>query len=391
MRKKGISFLSVAIITVISFALGFFANEIANKMFYSGGLTDEQIKLLNSAKQIIYETAIDEHDSDFIVDYALKGMAAALGDEYAYYFTAEELAEYMKSSTGTVEGGIGANVYSDNGTIVVAEVYKGLSADASGIKAGDIIIRVDDNNIDGLSLQEVVAKVKGEEGTTVKITVLRDGKELSFNVTRTNGQRELVEYYMIGNILYTKIISFHGNAVEFFEKALEYGEKNNYTGIVIDLRENPGGELDVFVAIADKLLPEGDVFYGKNRFGEKVHVESSDAQCIDKPISVIINGSSASASEALAGALRDLGDAKLIGTKSFGKGVLQSNFALDNGGMFKLTTAKYYLPNGDCIDDVGITPEFIVELPDELNEKYWLRNSDNDTQLKKAVEVLTNK
>ena len=221
MSKKRISFLSVVLIIVISFSGGYFANKIINLIFYPGGLTSEQIRLINTANQIIRESAIEEHDSDFVVDYALKGMAAALQDDYAYYFTAEELDEYMKSVTGTVEGEIGAKVYDDDGAVVIAEVYKGLSADASGIKAGDIITHVDDQEIDGLSIDEVIAKVRGETGTSVKITVVRDGKMLSFNVQRTEGQRELVEYNMIGDILYTKIISFHGNAVEYFEKALE--------------------------------------------------------------------------------------------------------------------------------------------------------------------------
>lgn len=391
MSKKKTSVLSIILIIVISFAGGYFSKSLVNKFYYRNTLTDEQMKVLNTAHQIIMETAIKNQESDHVVDFALKGMAAALDDEYAYYFTKEELEEYMKSATGTIEGGIGATVYNDNGELIIAEIYKGLSADVSGLKTGDIILKVDDNFVKDKTLEEVVALVKGEAGTFVKITVQRDKKELSFNVQRTNGQRELVEYKMIDSVLYTKIISFHGNAVEYFKKALEYGKENNYTGIVIDLRENPGGELNVFVAIADMLLPEGDVFYAKDRDGNKVHVESSDANCIDKPISVIINGSSASASEALAGALRDLGNALIVGTKSYGKGIMQSNFILPNGGQLKLTTAKYYLPNGDCIHESGITPHFEVELSQKLTEKYWLRNTENDIQLKKAIEVLTNK
>ncbi len=390
MSKKRTSIISIFLIIIISFAGGYFSNVIINN-FFNNSLTNSQIKLINTANKIIQEEAIEEHDPDYVIDYALKGMAAALDDEYAYYFTKEELDEYVKSSTGTVEGGIGASVYNDNGKITIVEIYKGLSADSCGLKAGDIIVAVDGKNVENMALEDIIALVKGEVGTSVKITVKRGNKELSYNVERTSGQRELVEYYMIGDILYTKIISFHGNAVEFFKKALEFGEQNNYKGIVIDLRENPGGELDIFVSIADMLLPEGEVFYAKDREGNKVSVETSDEKCIDKPISVIINGSSASASEALAGALRDLGDAELVGTKSFGKGIMQSNYVLENGGQFKLTTAKYYLPGGDCIHEVGITPEHVVELPQELVEKYWLRNEDNDLQLKKALEVLTNK
>lgn len=389
MKKKRISFVTILLIIAVSFAGGYFFNIISGNVLNKNALTIEQSNLLNTAHQIIKEYAIDEHDSDYVVDYALKGMAASLEDDYAYYFTKEELSEYIKSSTGTVEGGIGASVYSDGDKIIFSEIYKGLSADSAGLKAGDELIKVNDEKINGLTPTEVAAKVKGESGTSVKLTVNRNGKELSFSVERTDGQRELVEYRMIDKILYAKIISFHGNAVECFDKALEFGEKNGYEGIVLDLRDNPGGELEVFVKIADKLLKEGEIFYAKDRNGNKILVETSDEKSVDKPISVIVNDSSASASEAMAGALRDLGDAKIVGIKTFGKGILQTNFELSNGGMFKLTTAKYYLPNGDCIHEKGIEPDFVVELPEDLNEKVWLRNDNNDTQLKKAIEVLT--
>ena len=389
MRKKRISFVTVLLLIAISFAGGYFFNIISGNILVNNALTMEQNKLLNMAHQIIKEYAIDEHESDYVVDYALKGMVASLNDEYAYYFTKDEFLEYIKSSTGTVEGGIGASIYNDGENLIFSEIYKGLSAEAAGIKAGDVLIKVDNESINGLTPADVAKKVKGESGTNVKLTINRNGKELSFNVERTDGQRELVEYKMIDNILYTKIISFHGNAVECFEKALLFGEKNGYKGIILDLRDNPGGELEVFVEIADKLLKEGEVFYAKDRNGNKILVEKSDEKSIEKPISVIVNDLSASASEAMAGALRDLGNAKIVGTKTFGKGILQTNFELPNGGMFKLTTAKYYLPNGDCIHEKGIEPEFVVELPENLNEKVWLRNDKNDTQLKKAVEVLT--
>ncbi len=387
MSKKRRSFISILLIIVISFACGYFADNLVQN-FYNG-FSDEQIRLINTANQIIQQTAIDDYDNDYIVDYALKGMAAALDDDYAYYYTKEELAEYQKSTTGTVEGGIGASVFDDNGEIIITEIYKGLSAEASGLKAGDRIIKVNGEPVDGLTLTELVSKVKGEVGTSTKISVLREDKELSFNVERSDGQRQMTEYRMIDKLLYVKIISFHGNALEYFKKAIEYGEANNYQGIILDLRDNPGGELDIFVAIADILLPEGEVFYAKDKHGNKFSEKYSDADFVNKPLSVIVNGSSASASEAMTGALRDIGNARIVGTKTFGKGIMQNNYPLDNGGMFKLTTAKYYLPNGDCVHGEGITPEYVTELSEELTEKYWLRNDQNDLQLKKAIEVLT--
>lgn len=388
-RKQGVSWLSILLIVVISFSAGAGATLAISAWLNKDGLTNDQIALLNSANSIIKNEAIENHDQDFIVEFALKGMAAALNDEYAYYFTEEELDSYIKATTGVVEGGIGAYILEENNSFILSEVYKGLSAYSAGIRSGDELIKVNGESVKDLAKNEVIAKVKGEVGTEVNLTVLRDGKELAFNVMRIDGQRELVEYKMIGSILYTRIVSFHSNAAELFAKALKYGEQNGYNGIIIDLRDNIGGELDVFVEIADYLLKEGEVFYALDKDGNKIRSERSDSNSVDKKMCVIVNGESASASEALCGALRDLGDAKIVGTKTYGKGVMQSNYILQNGGMFKLTTAKYYLPNGECIHGEGITPEYIVELPEEYENKIWMLNEENDAQLKKAIEVLT--
>ncbi|MBP5661706.1 MAG: S41 family peptidase, partial [Clostridia bacterium] len=231
---------------------------------------------------------------------------------------------------------------------------------------------------------------KGEENTSVTLTVRRDGHELAFTVTRGSGQRQMTEYRMLsGGVLYIKIHSFHGNAAEYFKQAIKYGKTQNFTAVLIDLRENLGGDVTVFDEIADVMLPEGETFYAMARNGKKILTCESDAACVDKPVAVLINGSSASASEALAGTLRDMGGAVLVGTKSYGKGIMQTSYPLANGGVFKLTTAYYYLPGGDCIHGQGLTPAYTVELPEELTSAYWLRNEENDLQMQKAIEVLT--
>lgn len=388
MRRKKISFLSLLLIIVISFCGGYFFNSFLNK----GALTFQQSRALNQALKIINDNAIEKHDSDYTVDYALKGIAASLDDDYAYYFTSEEIEKFNNSASGIVKGGIGVQIEQEDNKIRIVDVYKGLTADAAGLKVNDIITKINDEDISALTLEELNAEVTGEEGTTVKITVLRDGKELSFNVQRSSGQREMTEYRIIEGtkILYIKIISFRGNAAEYFKKAIEFGQENGYESILIDVRNNGGGELSIFASIADMLLPQGEVFYAMDRHGNKNNIITSDADFIDKPICVLVNGSSASASEAFAGALRDMVGAKLVGTKTFGKGIMQTSYTLSNGGVFKLTTGKYYLPSGKCIHEEGIEPEYQVELPEELADKYWLRNSDNDLQFKKAIELLTN-
>ncbi len=387
MKRKKLSFLSIFLIIVISFCGGYFFNSFLNK----GVLTFKQAQALNQAMKLVQDKAIEEIDSDYSVDYALKGIAASLDDDYAYYFTAKEIEEYNNSVAGIVEGGIGVQIVKENNKCQIVDVYKGLTAEQAGIKVNDILYKVDDEDISGLSLEEISAKVKGEAGTSVKISVLRNNKELSFNVQRSNGQRQMTEYNMIEGtkILYIKIISFRGNAVEHFKKALEFGETNKYESILIDIRDNGGGELSIFADIADLLLPEGEMFYAMDRRGNKNNVIKSNDDYINKPICVLVNGSSASASEAFVGALRDMVKAKLVGTKTFGKGIMQTSYTLSNGGVFKLTTGKYYLPSGKCIHGEGIEPDYKVELSEELTNKYWLRNADNDLQLKKAIELLT--
>ena len=305
----------------------------------------------------------------------------------------EELVQYNNSVAGVVEGGIGVQITDENGRYVITSVYSGLAAKSAGIQVNDEIVKVDGESIKDIGIEEISKKVKGKVGTIVNITVLRNNKELSFNVLRSNGQRQMTEYSMIENtgILYIKIISFRGNAVEYFKKAIEFGKTNDYQSILLDVRDNGGGEITIFGEMADILLPKGETFYALDRHGNKIQSVSSDENFIDKPMCVLVNGNSASASEAFAGALRDLGKAKLVGVKTYGKGIMQTSYTLSNGGVFKLTTGKYYLPNGECIHETGITPEYIVELSEELTTKYWLLNNDNDLQLKKAIEILTNK
>ncbi len=387
MKRKGISLLAVVIIGVLCFTSGFFAN----KLLFASSLSFEQLIAINRAISLTQNYSIYDQDKAHTVDFAIKGIAASLDDDYAYYYTADEMVEFSNYVAGIVQGGIGAEYANVDGECIFTEVFRGLTAYEAGIRAGDQLVRVNEIDITSETYSEIPQLIKGAENETVKLTVVRDGKTLAFNVKYGNGQRQMTEYSMIENtkILYVKIIGFRGNVVEYFNKAIAYGEQNGYESIIMDLRENAGGEVNLFAEIADTLLPKGITFYAMDKKGNKSSIKTSDEACINKPVCVIINGSSASASEAMAGALRDLGNATLVGTKSYGKGIMQTSFTLSNGGVFKLTTGKYYLPNGDCIHGVGISPHYVVELSKELTQKYWLRNSENDLQLKKAIEVLT--
>ncbi len=391
MKKKKTSFLSVValvLVVVVSFAAGYIVRD--PYLALARGLSHDQIRLLKDASKIINAYSLYGAEEEDMVNYALKGMAASLDDDYAYYFTPDELKEYNDSSSGVVEGGIGATVTLYGNKFIVSDLYKDFSADKAGIRVGDIIIGVDGVSTDGEDFAEMIDRVVGKPGTEVRINVLRDGKELAFDVTRTSGQRQMTEYSMIENtkILYTRIVSFHGNATDYFKEALKFGEANGYEKLIIDLRGNLGGELSTFEPIADILLPEGETFYAMNKKGQKLVSCTSDADCIGKPICVLMNENTASASEALAGALRDLAGASLVGTVSYGKGIMQTNVPLVNGGMFKLTTAEYYIPSGVCIQGQGLAPDYEITLPDELSEMPWLKTQENDTQLQKAISVL---
>ncbi len=391
MSKKKRSFISVVLIIVISFSCGFLFNHFTYGGFGVSILNYDQMQLITNVAKIINSNAIQEQNGDNLLDYILLGMAASLNDPYANYLSPDDVEDYTNSIQGVIEGGIGCELVISDGTPTIASVYTGLSANSVGLKAGDVILSVDGQSVEKLSAAEISALVKGEPETTVNITVLRNSKTLSFNPKRTNGQRQMTEYCFVEGtkLLYIKIASFRGNAAEYFDKAITFAKENSAEGLIIDLRENGGGELVLFEQMAELITPKGEIFYAMTRQGEKIESYSVDDEYYDVPISVIINGSSASASEAFAGALRDLADAKIVGTKSFGKGIMQKTFTLKNGGLFKLTVGKYYLPSGECIHETGITPEYEVGLSEELTQKFWLRNNSNDLQLKKAIEVLT--
>lgn len=381
-------FTTSLLLVVILLGTGFVGGIIYQGYMQDSLLTSQQQQMLDYAQQLVQEQAINEHTSEEALDSMLKGLASGLDDPYAYYFTKEELAEYNDAKNGVVQGGIGVQVVKEEGLpILITDVYEGQPADIAGIKKLDRIVEVDGTDVQEYTLEQLVEIVTGEPGTTVSITVERDGQQLSFNITRGVVQQKLTTYRIIEqNIMYIRIVSFHGNAVDYFEEAIKKATDSGCKGIIIDLRNNPGGDLDVFEKIADIILPAGETFSAKNRSGEKIQTCESDASSVNLPLAVLINGDSASASEAFAGAVRDFNAGVLVGTKSYGKGTMQITYPMSNGGAFKLTVAKYYLPGGECIDGTGITPDVVVELPQELQDKYYMITDETDTQLQRAIQ-----
>ena len=321
-------------------------------------------------------------DYDALEEGIYKGMVDALGDAYSEYYTEEEYTELLESSTGEYVG-IGVQVMQDEETnlITVYRVYEDAGAYEAGVLAGDIIYEVDGEDITDQDINTVVAKIKGDEGTYVEITVYREQTDeyLTFTIERRTFSDVTVEYELLEDgVGYIQITGFEEATYEQFLEALEDLTAQGMEGLIIDLRDNPGGLLTSVVDIADALLDEGVVVSMEYKDGTgEVYTSESETQ-FDGELVVIVNGNSASASEVLTGALKDRERAIIVGTTTYGKGIVQSIFSLGDGSGLKITIADYYTPNGTSIHGIGIEPDITVEEGD----------TNTDDQLEAALEAL---
>lgn len=343
----------------------------------------ELFKLIN---QYYYE----DIDNKALVEGMYAGMTEGLGDPYSAYFSAEEYASFNESTTG-IYYGIGTVLSQDAKTNVVTilHVYPETPAQEAGIKDGDIIVKVDDIAGDSMELSELSNHIKGEEGTTVHIEVMRQGERdyLGFDVERRKIEVPTVEYQMLeGNVGLIRITEFSNSTPEQFDEAIKDLQGQGMVSMIVDLRDNPGGVLQSVCDMLDEILPEGLLVYTEDKYGNRSDYKS-DAACMDIPMAVLINGNSASASEIFAGAIKDYKYGTLIGTTSFGKGIVQTIIPLGDGSAIKLTMAKYFTPKGNYIHEVGISPDIELEY-EYLNEEDETYNPMHDNQVQKALEVL---
>ena len=341
-------------------------------------------------RKLIDANFIEDSDDTKLNSMAIKGYVAALNDEYSEYYTKQEYLSLSASLTGNYKGiGIEVSVDADN-RIVITNVYKGSPALEAGLKAGDIIEKVEGKSYDGSTLNGAVNAIRtaDEDAAPVTITVIRDGKSLDVSVERREVSIPATDSEMLeGDIGYISLYQFSEDANESFRTEVNTLISSGAKSLIIDLRDNPGGMLTTVVDIADLLLPKGNILTIKGRNTEKEEFMSGDTH-VDIPLYVLINGGSASASEVLAGALKDHKRATLIGEKSYGKGVVQSVYELGSGGALKLTTAKYYTPGGTCIDGEGIEPDYTVEFSVSDDYEY---SKETDPQLQKAIELIKTK
>lgn len=343
--------------------------------------------LLELAEEYYYKDV----DVEAMLDMAAVGLIAGIDDVYSVYYPKEDMEAFNEETEGEYAG-IGCQLLADpsDELITVTRVFKGSPAESVGIRAGDKIVYVDDVYYSAYEMDEAVNVMRGEPGGTVKVTVMRNLETIDFDVTREVIHINYVEHEILdGNIGYVMVYDFLGNAYDGFTEAIESFRAANVSGMIIDLRNNGGGLVDVCVDMADQILPEGLVVSMRDKY-DYTEEYRIDSEYYEVPMVVLINEYSASASEILAGAIRDYEAGTLVGTKSFGKGVVQSVLEFPDGSGVKLTTASYFTPSGECIHEVGIEPDVVVELDEDAVTMYGLNNlpHEEDAQLQKAIEVM---
>jgi len=326
-------------------------------------------------------------DRDKLADGLLAGYVSGLEDPYSVYYTPEKYTDILESANGEYYG-IGVLVTEDkDGTIQIVNVFSNSPAKEAGILKGDIIAGVDNLDITGMDLNQVVGYIKGKEGTSVELQIQRDGEAdlLNIMVERRQVSVDTVEYRMLEDgIGYIQLVQFDDVSLDQMTTAIEDLKSQGMEKLILDLRDNPGGLLTSVVDIADLFLPEANIFYMEDKSGSRTDYNATDDQLFDGELVVLVNENSASASEVLAGTLKDNGRAQLVGVTTFGKGIVQTFYSLSDGSGVKLTTAHYFTPNGTDIHGVGVTPNVEAEQPDD--EKTG--ESENDTQLNKALEII---
>lgn len=354
--------------------------------------TDGILQKIGEIEDLINRNYLEEPDVEQMEEYLYAGLVQGMGDPYSEYFSAPDL-ELLDELTDGIYTGIGATLQQDpyTGEITVVSCFAGTPSAESGMLPGDVLTAVNGERIDGMDLSTVVARVKTEEGETVALTLLRDGEELTLSVTRRRIEVPTVEYEMLENRTgYLQILEFDGVTLEQVEQAMQDLEAQGMERLVVDLRDNPGGVLDVVCDVLDLFLPEGCLVYVEDKYGQRVDYTANDEQQFEKPLAVLINENSASASEIFAGAIRDYHAGTLVGTTTFGKGIVQRVYDLSDGSGLKLTIARYYTPNGQYIHDVGIEPDVKVELDESLRGQAQIDHAD-DNQLQEALRVLEEK
>ena len=391
-KKVGFNYLEVILIMIITLIIGGFLGGFVNQFVTkptkqeSSTVSDEFQEFLNTYEDI-KENYYEEIDEGEMLNAGIKGMIEYLGDKYSVYMDEEETEEFNEQVEGKYVG-IGTEIMQlEDGSVVVSNPFEGSPAAKAGLQAGDVIIRVNDTNVTGKTSSEVSNLIKKSADSTVNITVRRDDEEKTFTIERETIEIESVDSSVFDvndkKVGYIYISIFAANTYQQFKQALEDLEEDGIDSLVIDVRSNSGGYLDCVTEIASLFLGKGKVIYQLDTKGivEKIYDETKTKR--DYPIAVLINSSSASASEILAASLKESYGAEVVGVNSYGKGTVQRAYQLENGATVKYTIQKWLTPDGNWINEVGVEPTLRVE----MNVDYYQNPSDEtDNQLQEALK-----
>lgn len=375
--------------TLMTFAFGLTGCDSLNSINLTGSKSsgnneDEKYQLIEEYIDRYYLYDADEEKEK---EAMYRALLDGLDDPYSCYYSAEEYKELMEDYEGEFYG-IGATfvVKISEDVPYAVSIFKGSGAEEAGMLEGDRLVALEGENVAGVSLDELVKEIRGEEGTKVNVTVYRESTDeyIDLTITRKKVVLETVEYQMMdSNIGYIGVYSFDEHTDEQFEAAIDDLESQGMQGMIIDLRDNGGGMLVTMINMLDYILPKERLVYCLDKNGKNIGTEySTNKHQVEIPIVILMNGYSASASECFAGTMQDYDAATVVGTQSYGKGVMQQIYELPDGSGIKLTVAEYYTGGGRNIHGVGITPDVVVELPEEIN------SIEDDTQLAKAQEIL---
>lgn len=347
----------------------------------------ESLEKLLSLKKMIKAKYVEDSQEDVLIEGAMKGMFESLGDPYSVYMTEQEFKNFAESTSGSY-GGIGVIITtSDDGYITVVAPIEDTPGERVGLKTNDKIIKVDDHDIVGWDQDKAVSVMKGEPGTEVALTVVRDKSDqpLVFEIKRERINIKYVKSEMIeDDIGYIRISMFDEDTGGEFKNSIKKLQAQKMKGLVIDLRQNPGGYVRECIEVADELLDKGVIFYAEDKHKQRDTYKSKDGK-VEVPFVILVDGGSASASEIVSGAVKDRKAGIIVGTRTFGKGLVQSIEQLRDGSGFKLTTQKYYTPSGVSIHKVGVEPDIVIEPVEEDVEE---RDEQRDIQLETAIDEL---
>lgn len=333
---------------------------------------------------------IGEINDEELIEGAVKGYVDALGDPYTTYYTKKEMKTIMEETNGNFVG-IGVYMTKDleKNAILIIKPIENSPAEKAGILPGDLITKVDDVEYTGDKLEEASNKIRGEEGTKVKLEIYRNGETKTFELTRTKVVVSHVTTKVLNNdIGYITISDFEGECASEFETKYKQLEKQGIKKLIIDIRNNGGGIVDEALKIANMLVDkDSTLLITKDKSDKEEVTKATEKPIINIPTVVLVNEYSASASEILAGALKDNGKATLVGTKTYGKGIIQELHQLSDGSGLKITVSEYYTPNHNAIHKIGITPDVEVDLSEDVKQQTTIQEKD-DNQLQKAIEIL---